>query len=164
MFEVDWADYDSERVGQRRARKEAEQKSKQEKVDVDSRAETISTRTSCSSDPRHLGFFGSIGRKKGRAIVSKHRTYEGIVPEPTIQDTEPERSSIAIQEIPVTSVTKATDYIVPKPQNAPSRIPRPIAKRIVVEEVNFGWPESPDRSSKGTQNCSHTYWLTQQLT
>ncbi|KAK3902550.1 hypothetical protein C8A05DRAFT_33758 [Staphylotrichum tortipilum] len=73
MFEVDWADYDCERVGERRARKENEKKEKKKRDDTSSNHESISTRTSRSSDHQHRSFFGTLGRKKQISSPSSSR-------------------------------------------------------------------------------------------
>ncbi|KAK3359371.1 hypothetical protein B0T25DRAFT_494802 [Lasiosphaeria hispida] len=63
MFEV-WAEWDVERVGQRRVRKEIERELKK-KDDSNSLRESISARSSLSSSDRTAGILGSIGRKIG---------------------------------------------------------------------------------------------------
>ncbi|KAK4215929.1 hypothetical protein QBC37DRAFT_311426 [Rhypophila decipiens] len=66
MFEVDWTDYNSERVGQRRARKEIE-KDLKKKDDSRSAHDSVTTRSSSSSGDRHYGILESIGLKKSTA-------------------------------------------------------------------------------------------------
>ncbi|KAM7208814.1 hypothetical protein V8F20_000977 [Naviculisporaceae sp. PSN 640] len=72
MFDVDWTDYNAERVGQRRARKEIE-KDLKKKEDSRSAHDSVITRSSSSSGERHYGLLESIGLKKpaGSAATRK---------------------------------------------------------------------------------------------
>lgn len=66
MFDVDWSDYNAERVGQRRARKEIE-KDLKKRDDSRSAHDSVITRSSSSSGERHYGILESIGLKKPAA-------------------------------------------------------------------------------------------------
>ena len=151
MFEVDWADYDCERVGQRRARKEVERERKK-KEDASSHHETISSRTSCSSDQRHRSFFGSISRKKA------------IPPSPVSQnqDTTNSRLSAAGSSLKrgsirfhhgATNIATSIAEASMEPQTDVSAI-RPPAEGS-TGSMNRGWPETPDRSSNGIYQAAH---------
>ncbi|AEO56777.1 hypothetical protein MYCTH_100400 [Thermothelomyces thermophilus ATCC 42464] len=82
MFEVDWKDYDCERVGERRARKEIEreQKRKEGAKSGHQTDSTTSSRALGSKDQRHRNFFGSIGRSK-TVIPSRSHKRESVTPE-----------------------------------------------------------------------------------
>ncbi|KAL2191726.1 hypothetical protein L209DRAFT_700068 [Thermothelomyces heterothallicus CBS 203.75] len=82
MFEVDWKDYDCERVGERRARKEIEREQKR-KEGAESGHHTDSTTSSRalgSKDQHHRNFFGSIGRSK-TVVPSRSHKRESVIPE-----------------------------------------------------------------------------------
>ncbi|KAK3308219.1 uncharacterized protein B0T15DRAFT_508710 [Chaetomium strumarium] len=97
MFEVDWADYESERVGERRARKEVERtlKKEKEKENANNGQLTTSTRSSCPSERSHLSFFGSIGRKKAIANPHKSKKEEAAITESTKADARTEQSMLS---------------------------------------------------------------------
>ncbi|KAK4104810.1 hypothetical protein N658DRAFT_556602, partial [Parathielavia hyrcaniae] len=112
MFEVDWADYDCERVGQRRARKDAERQSK-EKEDASSGHRTKSTRTSTSSDPQRRSFFGSMRRKK-----TNDSSTRGEQQEPSTlnsvsskSDLKLKRGSLGFLRAGGSSITKPPDSV-----------------------------------------------------
>ncbi|KAL2195052.1 hypothetical protein P885DRAFT_62301 [Corynascus similis CBS 632.67] len=71
MFEVDWKDYDCERVGERRARKAIERKQRKEE-DTSSghrMSSTASSRASGSSDHYRHKFSGTIGKKRTTSLL-----------------------------------------------------------------------------------------------
>lgn len=139
MFEVDWADYDCERVGQRRARKEVERELKK-KEDASSHHETISTRTSCSSDRHRRNFFGSIGRKKKQ---------EPSTPESNTPDGYLKRGSFRIPR-PVTGIASSlTDEGLTGHRNEALPIQPPAESNGAANTTKRRWPETPDRSSNG---------------
>ncbi|KAL1836097.1 hypothetical protein VTJ49DRAFT_5569 [Mycothermus thermophilus] len=77
MFEVDWAEPECEKVGQRKERKKLERELRQKDDDSvrSSQTTTTSSRASTSSDRNHFGFFGTLRRKKSSAppTISKER-------------------------------------------------------------------------------------------
>lgn len=81
MFDVDWADYNAEQVGQRRARKEIE-KDLKKKEDSRSTHDSVITRSSSSSGERHYGILESIGLKKpvGSAATRKTSKASSLAP------------------------------------------------------------------------------------
>lgn len=151
MFEVDWADYECERVGQRRARKEVERELKK-KDDANSSHGTISTRTSVSSNQRHLSFFGSIGRKK--TITSSLRSKEQ---EPTTSESASttangkfKRGSLFGSRTANKYAARAPDTVPVVPVNeASDSLPAP-TRNAATDSMDLSCPETSDRSSKGT--------------
>ncbi|KAK4044841.1 hypothetical protein C8A01DRAFT_11780 [Parachaetomium inaequale] len=152
MFEVDWKDYDCERVGQRRARKEVEREKKR-KDDASSGHRTLSTissRTSTSSDQHHRKFFGAIGRKKSTAF-SKSKNQEPTTPKPesTASDGTFKRSSMRFSGISAASAIMPPRNSLMGLENKPPNIQPPVALKGTADVGQPSSPESPDRSSRG---------------
>jgi hypothetical protein len=101
MFDVDWADYEIEKVGQRRARKEIErdQKKKEERRSV---RESVSSRSSYSSGDKTQGFLGSLGLKISSASLRGRKTSSNTLQVPA-DDNASKRASIISQ--PATTAT-----------------------------------------------------------
>jgi hypothetical protein len=152
MFEVDWKDYDCERVGQRRARKEIERE-KKKKDDASSGHRTLSTvsnRTSTSSDQHHRKFFGSLGRKTSIAFSkSKSQEPTTLKPESTESDGNFKRSSMRFSGISAASaITPARSSLVGV-ENKPPSIQPPVASKGTADVRQPSSPQSTDRSSRG---------------
>jgi hypothetical protein len=139
MFEVDWADYECERVGQRRARKEVERELKK-KEDASSHHETISTRTSCSSDQHRRNFFGSIGRKKKQ---------DRSTPGPSTADGYLKRGSIRIPRPATNIASSLADEGSAGHRNEALVFQSRAESNGDVNNMKRRWPETPDRSSNG---------------
>ncbi|KAK3297062.1 uncharacterized protein B0H64DRAFT_456891 [Chaetomium fimeti] len=128
MFEVDWTDYDCERVGQRRARKELEREQRKNN-DASSghrTNSTISTRTSSSSDQHRRKFFGSIGRKKPAASLGSN-SQEATTPksESTKANGESKRGSLRFSGIAAVLMTPSTTNASTGLENKLPNIQRP---------------------------------------
>ncbi|KAK4127466.1 hypothetical protein N657DRAFT_678065 [Parathielavia appendiculata] len=134
MFEVDWADYDCERVGQRRARKDAERQLR-EKEDANSGHRPKSTRTSTSSNHKHRSFFGSIGRKKTNDSSTKSKQQE-----PTTPKSVSNKSDRNLKR----------DNASVKPTDERSDAQSFVDGKSAADQKDHTWPGSPDRSSKGS--------------
>jgi hypothetical protein len=151
MFEVDWADYDKEQVGQRRARKEAERQLKK-KEEARSSHGTTSTRASASSNQHHLSFFGSISRKKTIASSVKGKKQEPTTPksETAKSDGKLKRSSFFFPRAARGSATEPADDGTIKEETERTSTTRPfVAARSAAEPKDHNKLASPDRSSKG---------------
>ncbi len=160
MFEVDWADYDCERVGQRRARKEVERERKK-KEDASSHHETISTRTSCSSDQHHRSFFGSLTRKKTGAGSSASQKQEATNPRLSTAAASSKRSSLRIHRASATTGVAASiadGVSIDAPTEMPAIHHSPVDSS--TGRANRRWPETPDRSSNGIYQAAHKTVLT----
>jgi hypothetical protein len=152
MFEVDWADYNQERVGQRRARKEAERQLKKE--DARSSHGTISTPASASSDQHHLSFFGSLSRKKTIASSVKSKKQEPTTPtsESVKSDGKLKRSSFRFPRAARSPATEPTNYGTIKEETGRPDT-RPFAGATsAAEPKDHSKSGSPDRSSKGIRS------------
>jgi len=77
MFDVIWTDHNRELVGERRARKELDNRPKT-KDEARSNRSSISTASSSSRNEKPLGFLGAIGRNKtgqnskSRSLTTAH--------------------------------------------------------------------------------------------
>ncbi|KAK4453141.1 hypothetical protein QBC34DRAFT_217652 [Podospora aff. communis PSN243] len=154
MFDVDWADYEIEKVGERRARKEVErdQKKKEERRSV---RESVSSRSSYSSGDKTQGFLGSLGLKISSASLRGRKTSSNTLRVPA-DDSSSRRASILSQPAATTaaSVAGPSDDVV-SPENKLGLILPPIDGLNLTEstEIN-GSTETSDnstyRSSKGS--------------
>jgi len=108
MFDVDWADYEIERVGQRRVRKEVERdlKKKDERRSV---RESVSSRSSLSSGEKSQGFLGSLGLKISSASLRGKRLTPNTLQVPA-DDGASKRASILSQTAVTPSVACSNDY------------------------------------------------------
>jgi hypothetical protein len=153
MFEVDWQDYDCERVGQRRVRKEVE---REQKKNNDARSahrtsSTLSTRTSSSSDQHHRKFFGSIGRKKPPVSLKSNRP-ETSPPKfgSTKSNGDFKRGSLRFSGITTTMMEPLTASNSMGLENNLPNQPSDTLKSS-ADAMQSTSPQSADRSSKGTR-------------
>ncbi|KAK4241120.1 hypothetical protein C8A03DRAFT_12610 [Achaetomium macrosporum] len=166
MFEVDWADYESERVGERRARKEIERAIKKDNASNDQG--TVSTRSSCPSDRTHMSFFGSIGRKKAIASPPKAKKQEAVIPRSTKADAKVESSSINPQTVTESrGISMDTHSTGPelKSSDVPlsSSIPHPIAKRAPRPESMLSKMTQLTIPTQGEGSVAETAFATTKL-
>ncbi len=158
MFEVDWADYDCERVGQRRARKEVEREQRK-KEDASSHHETISTlstRTSCSSDQHHRSIFGSISRKKTVSPSPVSEKLGTTNPRLSTTGSSLKRASFRFHHA-ATNIATSIAEVSMEPQTDVLAIQPPTESSS--DRVNCRWPETPDRSSNGIYQATHNGFL-----
>ena len=160
MFEVDWADPDCERVGERQARKQLERGLKKQKDDarsshdtVSTRPARISTRTSTPSTKRHLSFFGSIGRKKTVASFSQNKEQESTSTksESAMANGKCKRDSFRFSRATARSAAKAPENVPMVPENERSGAAPTPSRKGAADAMRPSLPETPDRSSKGIQ-------------
>lgn len=153
MFEVDWQDYDCERVGQRRVRKEVERERKKNN-DASSghrTNSTLSTRTSSSSDQYRRNFFGSIGRKKAPASLKSTRR-ETSPPKfnPSKPAGEFKRGSLRFSGIAATMMEPLTASNSMGLENKLPNIRSSGTLKSTADAMQSTSSQSADRSSKGT--------------
>lgn len=169
MFEVDWADPDRERVGERRARKERERELKKKDDGRSSHGNTAtrtSTRTSTPSTQRHRNFFGSIGRKKTISLSPKSKEQElaSAKSGSAVEHGRSMRDSFRFSRATARSAAKAPENVPMVPENEPSSAAPTPARKGAADAMDHTLPETPDRSSKGTQVAPSLFQYSPALT
>ena len=138
MFDVDWTDYNSERVGQRRARKEIERDLKK-KDDSHSAHDSVITRSSSSSD-RHFGILESIGLKKISASP-KMKKPATLALRSIKDDDKRQRNSICA---PSSSKIVVHDcYVASNEEVSPKSAP-PVSEHFAQNRLQIPWKSTKD--------------------
>ena len=146
MFEVDWTDYEIERVGQRRARKEIE-KDLKKNDNGHSVRDSVSTRSSVSAGDKPSGFLGSLAQKFNTSSSKSRKTLSNTLHLPTdIHGSK--RGSILSQAATATQAGSTKDFVAIPSDNWNGPLPQ-------VGVTHRSCPTAPsdkstNRSSKGT--------------
>ncbi|KAK0626468.1 hypothetical protein B0T14DRAFT_562374 [Immersiella caudata] len=152
MFDVDWTDYEIEKVGQRRARKEVERDQKKE--ERRSVRESVSSRSSYSSGDKAQGFLGSLGLKISSASLRGRKTSSNTLRVPADDNASKRASTLSQPATIAPSVTGPSDDAI-APENKLGIILPPIDGLDLNESTEMnGSTETSDnstyRSSKGS--------------
>lgn len=143
MFEVDWTDYNSERVGQRRARKEIE-KDLKKKDDTRSAHDSVITRSSSSSD-RHYGILESIGLKK-ISPSPKAKKPALLALRPTKDDDRRQRNSICVPSS--SKIVGHDSYVASSEEVSPKSAP-PVSEHFAQNRLQIPWESAIDGLQHG---------------
>lgn len=144
MFEVDWSDFGSERVGQRRARKEIDHEVK--KQDVPAAAEPASSKAASPESKSTLSLFGSIGLKRNSlSLRSKKKDLPAI--DVAKVDAKPKRRSLlSPRSATISTVSTTTRSSVMSDQ---SFVALTVGGNNCTDSMLAKWEDPVDRSSKG---------------
>jgi hypothetical protein len=150
MFEVDWTDYSTENVAQRKARKEAERDQKK-KEELRVGRVSISTRSSSSSGEKSFGFLSTIGLKKVNASSKTKKVASAALE--TIKDADgAKRDTAAATAASETPTTSARDSSAATDERSLSLLP-PLDGHSLLDRFGCSWDNFTDRSSKGIRAC-----------
>ncbi|KAK4162731.1 hypothetical protein QBC43DRAFT_72262 [Cladorrhinum sp. PSN259] len=144
MFEVDWSDFGSERIGQRRARKGNNHETK--KQESDSTAEPISNKIPSSEGKPTLSLFGNIGLKRNSLSLRSRKKKDLASIDVTKEDVKPKRRSLLSPRSATTSTysTTARSSLL---SNNSFALPAS-GSNDFVGGMPVRWEDHADRSSK----------------
>lgn len=159
MFEVDWKDYQCERVGERRARKELKREQKNERANSGHQAGSIiSSRAQGSKGHPHRNFSGSITRRKTAASPRSHGKQSFIPEIQTAKANEQlKNSSERLSGSSMTSIL-CKGKVSPRFISNELRKIEPSANLKGAPDIAESMsPDSPDRWSKGNHLANHRF-------
>ncbi|KAK4225001.1 hypothetical protein QBC38DRAFT_280556 [Podospora fimiseda] len=152
MFEVDWSDFGSERVGQRRARKGNDHEIK--KQESNTITETTSIKTPTPEAKPALSLFGSIGLKRNSLSLRSKKKKDLPSIDVTKEDVKPKRRSLLSPRSATASTFSGTARSSILSNNSftlPTTGPNEFSHGIPVK-----WEDPADRSSKESMMSKST--------
>jgi hypothetical protein len=149
MFDVSWNDPTRELVGERRARKELENRKKEE---IGSSSASVSTHRSSSSvggekwtaPEKSTGFFGSIRLKKG---TTSNKNGNGG--SSGFKGSDPESSRTPLPSLPTTSTVTTTPSSSTASDDRPPSSMAPLDGGYLLEHLGSPWENPQSFVAKG---------------
>ncbi|KAK0739690.1 hypothetical protein B0T21DRAFT_410022 [Apiosordaria backusii] len=158
MWDVDWSDVSSEKVGERRARKGIERNSK--KDDAQSVHGSTGSRTSSTEERPTMSLFESMGLKRN-SISMKNKKKETLQAETTKDDGKTRRTSLLAAAVSALGTANRSSTVSDKSL----KLQTTLADRDTVDDTitSTSWGAPTDRSSKESMLSKSTALTTPSL-
>ncbi|KAK4179079.1 hypothetical protein QBC36DRAFT_87452 [Triangularia setosa] len=159
MWDVDWSDVSSEKVGERRARKGIERNSK--KDDAQSAYASTGSRNSSTEERPTMSLFESMGLKRN-SLSMKNKKKDTLQPETTKDDGKTRRTSLLAAAVSALGTTNRSSTMSDKSLKLQTALmDKDIADDTTVTSTSWGAPT--DRSSKESMLSKSTALTTPSL-